>query len=79
MSKDEQQLFVDVDLAVKSYNEKNSKKEPISKVEFCKLWGVSYRAAGNMKQGIGLKSIINLNELIRLSGLDYSDLVKPKK
>ncbi len=78
MSKQVQSVRVDINAAVDGYNSMPGNKK-VSKNQFCKIWGISPRTLLNWQNGDGLKSVAKINELIKLSGLEYKDLVKPKK
>lgn len=78
MSKQAKAIRVDIDAAVDGYNSIPG-NEQVSKNQFHGIWGVSSRTVMNWQRGDALGAINKLNELIKLSGLEYEDLVKPKK
>lgn len=78
MNKDDEAIRVDIDLAVEGYNS-ISGNEKINKTQLPKILGVSSRTISSWQKGESISAITKLNELIKLSGLRYEDLVKPIK
>lgn len=78
MEKQKQKLIIDVDRALAVHNEQNPDAK-MSRTDLAEKLGLTYQSLTNYQGGRIPEIIGTVNEIITITGVEYSDLVKIKK
>ena len=74
-----EKTYIDIDLAINKYNEKNPDKVTWSRHQIAREYGISRNTVKNYERGESLGTIKFLKFLIKKTGLTYMDLIKQVK
>lgn len=73
----ENELFIDIDLVLETYNKKNPKKQ-MTREDLAERLGIHYQNLVNYKMGRVPVVVGTVSKLMEISGLKFNKIVKVK-